>query len=34
LMGTRIETDEPLNKRQAVIKPSGDREGLLILSDL
>ncbi len=34
LMGTRIETDEPLNKRQAVIRPSGDREGLLILSDL
>ena len=34
LMGTRIETDEPLNKRQAIIRPNGDREGLLILSEL
>jgi phosphohistidine swiveling domain-containing protein len=33
LMGTRIRTDEPLNKRQAVIKPNGSMNGLLILSD-
>lgn len=33
LMGTKIKTDVPLNKRQAMIKPKGDMEGLLILSD-
>jgi phosphoenolpyruvate-protein kinase (PTS system EI component) len=33
LMGTKIKTDEPLNKRQAMIKPDGGMEGLLILSD-
>ncbi len=30
LMGTRIMTDEPLDKRKAIIQPNG-REGLLIL---
>jgi len=34
LMGTKIKTDEPLNKRQAMIQPNGNMEGLLILSDL
>jgi phosphoenolpyruvate-protein kinase (PTS system EI component) len=33
LMGTKIKTDEPLNKRQAVIKPNGGVEGLLLVSD-
>ena len=33
LMGTRIETDEPLNNRQAVIRPNGGTKGLLLLSD-
>lgn len=33
LMGTKINTDEPLNKRQAMIQPKGGMEGLLILSD-
>lgn len=31
LMGTRIQTDEPLNKKQAIIRPNGGREGLLLL---
>ncbi len=34
LMGTKIETDEPLDRRQAVIQPNGTKDGLLILSDL
>jgi len=33
LMGTEIETDEPLNKRKAMIQPNGGKEGLLILFD-
>ncbi len=33
LMGTKIKTDAPLNKRQAMIKPNGGMEGLLLLSD-
>ncbi len=33
LMGTKIETDEPLDRRKAVIQPNGSREGLLLLSD-
>jgi len=33
LMGTKIKTDEPLNKRQAVIKPNGGVEGLLLVSN-
>ncbi len=33
LMGTKIKTDEPLNKRLAMIQPNGGMEGLLILSD-
>jgi phosphoenolpyruvate-protein kinase (PTS system EI component) len=33
LMGTKIKTDEPLDKKQAMIQPSGNRDGLLILSE-
>ena len=33
LMGTKIECDEPFEKRQAIIQPSGSKDGLLILSD-
>jgi signal transduction protein with GAF and PtsI domain len=33
LMSTKIMTNEPLNKREAMIQPNGNREGLLILSD-
>ncbi len=33
LMGTKISTDEPLERRQAIIKPSGKKDGLLILSE-
>ena len=33
LMGTKIRTDEPLNKRQAIIRPNGGVEGLLLVSD-
>ena len=34
LMGTKIVTDELLDKRKVVIQPNGSREGLLILSDI
>jgi len=34
LMGTKIHTDEPLEKRQAVIQPNGNKDGLLMLSDV
>ncbi len=34
LMATKIKTDQPIDKRQAIIKPNGETEGLLILSDL
>ncbi len=33
LMGTKIKTDESLDKRRAIIKPNGGMEGLLLLSD-
>lgn len=33
LMGTKFKTVEPLDKRQATIKPNGDMEGLLLVSD-
>jgi len=34
LMGTKINTDEPLDRRQAMIQPNGNKDGLLLLSDL
>jgi phosphoenolpyruvate-protein kinase (PTS system EI component) len=34
LMGTKIHTDEPLEKRQAIIQPNGNKDGLLMLSDV
>jgi phosphoenolpyruvate-protein kinase (PTS system EI component) len=33
LMGTKIKIDEPLDKKQAIIRPDGNGEGLLLLSD-
>ena len=33
LMGTKIKTDEPLDRRQATIMPNGGLEGLLLVSD-
>ena len=33
LMGTKIETNELLDRRKAMIQPNGGRDGLLILSD-
>jgi phosphoenolpyruvate-protein kinase (PTS system EI component) len=33
LMGTKIKTNESLNKRQVMIKPNGGTEGLLLLCD-
>ncbi len=33
LMGTKIHTNEPLEKRQAIIQPNGSKDGLLMLSD-
>jgi phosphoenolpyruvate-protein kinase (PTS system EI component) len=32
LMGTTIQTTEPIDKQQALIRPNGDGEGLLVLS--
>lgn len=33
LMGTKIKTNESIDKRQAMIKPNGGMDGVLILSD-